>query len=91
MRRKRQGLIVWYKHHRHINKIKRYGHLLYTSQKLKYAVLYVNQENIDHTINNLMKLPFIKKVQKSKKPLIRTNFEKKEPMTVKEFDHHLGI
>lgn len=91
MRKKRQGLIVWYQHRRNINKIKRYGHLLYTSKKQKYAVVYVNQNRINTVENQLVKLPFVKKVLRSQKPFIRTNFEKREPVNIKDYDYHLGI
>jgi len=88
---KRQGLIVWFQHRRNVNKIKRYGHLIYTSKKLKYAVLYVDQEEIEYLEDQLLKFPFIKKIERSQKPCIRTNFEKKEPIIIKDYDYNLGI
>lgn len=91
MIKKRQGLIVWYQHRRNINKIKRYGHLLYTSKQQKYAVVYVDQDRIDMIEDQLLKLPYIKKVKRSQKPFIRTNYERKEPVKIKDYDYHLGI
>lgn len=47
MRTERQGIIVWFQHMKNLKQIRRYGHLLYTSKKLRYAVIYINQADID--------------------------------------------
>ena len=72
MRIKRQGMIVWFQNRRNIKQIKRYGHLIYTSKKLKYAVIYVDQENIEKIEGKLKKLPYILKTSRSQMPYIRT-------------------
>ena len=72
MRIKRQGMIVWFQNRRNIKQIKRYGHLIYASKKLKYAVIYVDQENIDKIEGKLKKLPYILKTSRSQMPYIRT-------------------
>lgn len=91
MQQKRQGLIVWYQHKKNIKKIMRFGHVLYTSKKLKYAVLYVNQEDIEEVEERLLRLPFISKVDHSEKPFIRVDYDSKEPEIKKEYDYHVGI
>ena len=88
---KRQGLIVWYKHQRFIKQIRRYGHLLYYSRKQKYAVLYTDMETVEEVKKHLGNKSFITKVQYSKKPHIRTTFEKKPLEKVKDYDYNLGI
>lgn len=72
---KRQGLIVWFQHRKNIKHIKRFGNLIYVSRKLRYAVIYVDQVNIDVTEEDLLKLPFISKVERSFKPFVNTDFE----------------
>lgn len=91
MRTKRQGLIVWYQHKKNIKKIMRFGHVLHTSKKLKYAVLYVNQDDIEEVEERLLRLPFISRVDRSEKPFIRVDFEKKEPEIMKQYDYNVGI
>jgi len=88
---KRQGLIVWYKHQRFIKQIRRFGHLIYYSRKQKYAVLYTDVDKIEKVKEHLEKKSFIKKVQYSQKPYIRTSFEKKTLEKVKDYDYNLGI
>lgn len=72
---KRQGLIVWFQHRKNIKHIKRFGNLIYVSRKLRYAVIYVNQANIDAIEEEIFKLPFISKVERSFKPFVNTDFE----------------
>jgi len=93
MRTKRQGLIVWFQHMKNIKQIKRYGHLLYTSKKMKYAVLYVDQTEIEKIEHRLTKLSFVLKVERSYKPFIRTDFENTKPDEAKQYDYEykMGI
>lgn len=91
MRIKRQGIIIWYQHRRNIKQIKRYGHLIYASNKLKYAVLYVNQDGIDEVEKRLNKLTFVKKTMLSHKPVIRTDYENLKPDEEKDYDYNMGI
>ncbi|RYG74060.1 DUF2129 domain-containing protein [Lentibacillus lipolyticus] len=91
MRAKRQGLIVWFKHMKNIRHIKRYGHLVYSSKKLKYAVLYTDQETLDRTEAKLLKLPFVSKVERSQKPFVRTDYENAKPDKAKQYDYKMGI
>lgn len=91
MRVKRQGIIIWYQHRRNIKQIKRYGHLIYTSKKLKYAILYVNQDGIEETVDRLRKLTFVKKVMISHKPSIRTDYDTIKHEKEKDYDYNMGI
>ncbi|MEW9676581.1 DUF2129 domain-containing protein [Lentibacillus sp. L22] len=91
MQTKRQGIIVWFQHMKNLRQIKRYGHIIYASKKLKYAVLYVNQEDVEDTEKKLLKLNFVSKIDRSHKPFIRTNFENAKPDKAKEYDYKMGI
>jgi uncharacterized protein YlbG (UPF0298 family) len=87
MRVNRQGLIVWFQHKKNIKQIKRYGHLIYTSKKLKYAVIYVNVTDIDRIEEKLLRLPFISKVERSFKPYVLTDFQNTAPDQAKQYDY----
>ncbi|MGP4106871.1 YlbG family protein [Virgibacillus sp. L01] len=88
---KRQGLIVWFQHMKNLKQIKRYGHLIYSSRKLKYAVIYVDQEELETIETKLLKLSFVSKVDRSYKPFIRTNYENAKPDKAKQYDYKMGI
>lgn len=91
MRANRQGIIVWFQHMKNIKQIKRYGHLIYTSKKLKYAVIYVDQSELEDIEYKLLKLSFISKVDRSYKPFLQTNFENTKPDKAKQYDYKMGI
>lgn len=91
MRTRRQGMIVWFQHRKNIKKIKRYGHLIYTSKKMKYAVLYVDQDEVENIKNRLLRYPFISRIDHSYKPFIRTEYEKKKQDKYEYRDINLGI
>ncbi|OZU90428.1 hypothetical protein CIL03_04585 [Virgibacillus indicus] len=91
MMTKRQGLIVWFQHMKNIKQIKRYGHLIYTSKKLRYAVIYVDQSEIENVETKLLKHSFVSKVDRSYKPFVETNFENAKPDKAKQYDYKMGI
>ncbi|MGM8364243.1 YlbG family protein [Virgibacillus sp. W0181] len=91
MRVKRQGMIVWFQHRKNIKQIRRHGHLIYVSKKMKYALIYVNQDQLEVIENNLLKLPFVSKVDRSYKPFVETNFENAIPDKAKQYDYKMGI
>ncbi|GAB3799913.1 YlbG family protein [Virgibacillus kimchii] len=91
MRVNRQGLIVWFQHKKNIKQIKRHGHLLYISKKMKYAVIYVNASDIERMEEKLLKLPFVSKVERSYKPYVATDFHNAIPDQAKQYDYHSSM
>ncbi|MFD1348823.1 YlbG family protein [Oceanobacillus caeni] len=91
MRINRQGLIVWFQHMKNLKQIKRHGNLIYASKKLKYAVIYVDQADIEYVETKLSKLPFISKVERSYKPFVRTDYENAKPDKAKQYDYKMGV
>lgn len=87
----RQGLIVWFQHMKNMKHIKRYGNLIYASKKHKYAVIYVNQEDIDTIEQKLLRHSFVSKVDRSYKPFIRTDYDNSKPDDAKKYDYKMGI
>lgn len=65
--------------------------MIHVSKKLKYAIIYVDQNQFDDTYQSLLKLPFITKVEPSYKPFIKTEFESKIVDKAKEYDYKMGI
>lgn len=91
MRTERQGIIVWFQHMKNLRQLKRYGHIIYASKRLKYTVLYVNQEEVEDIEKKLLKLSFVSRIDRSHKPFLRTNFENAKPDKAKEYDYKMGI
>lgn len=59
----RIGVIVWLYTPKYVNKLKQYGLLHYVSRKLKYAVLYIDDSNLENVSNKLKKLHFVRNVE----------------------------
>lgn len=90
MRTKRQGLIIWFQHRKNIKQIRKYGNLIYVSLKMRYAVIYVDQEKLEKVEKDLLKLPFISRVDQSYKPFLKTDYENAQPDQAKMYDYKLG-
>ncbi|MFB1051911.1 YlbG family protein [Paraliobacillus sp. JSM ZJ581] len=91
MRTNRQGLVIWFQHMKNVKQIKRYGHLIYVSKNLKYAVIYVDQDEVNDKSIKLERLPFVSKVDQSAKPFVKTEFENAQKDKAKEYDYKMGI
>lgn len=63
--KRRVGLAVWVEHLRSIRHLKRYGMVHYVSEKLKYAVLYVDEHEVDQVIKAISSLHFVRRVERS--------------------------
>lgn len=83
----RQGIFVWFQHRRNISQIKRYGHIIYVSHKMRYLLLYVNRDEIDEKEAQLKNLPFVIKLERSYKPYLKTSFENAIPDQAKMYDY----
>lgn len=72
----RIGLSVWLQSLKHIRHIRRFGHIIYVSKKMKYVILYCSKAELDKTIEKLNSFPFVKLVQPSYRPYLKTDYEK---------------
>ncbi|WP_017753604.1 YlbG family protein [Calidifontibacillus oryziterrae] len=88
---KRQGIIVWLHSLKQIKQLRRFGNIHYVSKKLKYVVIYMDMEQVDSTIDKLKSFSFVKKVEPSYKPFLKTQFENSKPDKAKEYDYKIGI
>ena len=60
---KRRGIIVWV-----------YSLVHFVSRKMKYVVLYVNEETVEEVQEKLQTLHFVRQVERSYRPDIEMNF-----------------
>ncbi|QHJ70866.1 MULTISPECIES: DUF2129 domain-containing protein [Planococcaceae] len=89
--RDRQGLIVYVHHLKQAKSLRKYGHVHFISRKLKYVVLYMDQEVIESTKAKLLKLPYVKQVLESQRPFVKTEYENAKPDKAKEYDYKIGL
>ncbi|MEW9697837.1 YlbG family protein [Paenibacillus sp. SI8] len=75
----RSGLIVWVNDTKAARNLERFGSLHYISKKMNYAVLYIHASRLDETMRNLQKLPYVKKVERSYRNEIKTEYSSDMP------------
>ncbi len=72
---KKQGLIVWLYTLKNINQLKKYGYVHYTSDKMKYAVIYVDESRVEEVIEKLSQLHYVRNVEVSHMDEVDMTFE----------------
>ncbi|MDQ0215216.1 uncharacterized protein YlbG (UPF0298 family) [Oikeobacillus pervagus] len=91
MFKNRQGIIVWLYNLKHAKTMRRYGNVHYVSKKLKYVVVYCDEENVEYNMEKLQSLPFVKRAEPSYKPFLKTEFENSKPDKAKQYDYKLEV
>ncbi|KXH79877.1 YlbG family protein [Sporosarcina sp. HYO08] len=87
----RQGIIIYLHHLKQAKSFRKYGHVHYISRRMKYIVLYCNQEDVDITMQKIERLPSVKKVLPSYRPFVKTEYENAKPDKAKEYDYKTGL
>ncbi|MCH4171064.1 MAG: YlbG family protein [Lactobacillus sp.] len=73
----RVGIVVWVYNLHQVRQLRRFGLIYYTSRKMKYVYLYVDQEAAAATQKAIAKLRFVRKVELSHRPELATEFGEK--------------
>lgn len=87
----RQGIIIWLYSLKQAKMLRKFGNVHFVSKKLKYVVLYCNQDEVEDLTAKLQAYSFVKKVEPSYKPFLRLEFENAKPDKAKEYDYKMGI
>jgi uncharacterized protein YlbG (UPF0298 family) len=87
----RQGIIAYLHTLKQVKMLRRFGNIHYVSKKLKYVVIYTNMEDVETTVEKLRSFSFVKRVDVSYKPFLKTEYENSRPDKAKEYDYKLGI
>lgn len=74
---KRRSLIVWIYSLKQLKTLKKFGLLHYVSRKMRYVVLYLNEETFEQTEDKIKNLYFVRNVERSYRPDIDMNFSEK--------------
>ncbi|WP_438433513.1 YlbG family protein [Gorillibacterium sp. sgz500922] len=75
----RSGLIVWVSDIKPAKNLEKYGTVHYISKRMNYVAMYVHTEKLDESIRLLQRLPYVKKVEKSMRKEIKTEYDKSIP------------
>lgn len=73
-KQERLSLTVYLHYNRDARKLNQYGDIIYHSRRLRYLLLYVNQENVAALMASLKKEKFVKKVVPSYLKELGTDF-----------------
>nr|WP_223877029.1 YlbG family protein [Loigolactobacillus binensis] len=83
----RQGLVVWVYSLKQLRQLRRYGTIYYTSRRLKYVYLYVDQAMVAPTSEQIKKLHFVRQVEVSHRPELDMNFGERVGQLERTEDH----
>ena len=72
---KRQGVIVWLYTLKNLNQLKRLGYVHYVSNRMKYAIMYVNNDLTETVVEKLQQLHFVRSVELSYRDNIDMTFK----------------
>ncbi|WP_409341091.1 YlbG family protein [Paenibacillus sp. MBLB4367] len=75
----RSGLIVWVNDLKPAKNLERFGSIHYMSKKMHYVVMYIHADKLDETVRNIQKLPYVKKVERSYRNEIKTEYSRNVP------------
>ena len=74
---KRRGIVVWVYSLRQVKNLRRFGFIHYVSRKMKYVMMYVNEEKVEEAVEKITRLHFVREVDLSHRPDIEMNFAEK--------------
>ncbi|MGF3142177.1 YlbG family protein [Facklamia sp. P13064] len=72
---KRKSLVVWLYSLKQWKQLRKYGTVHYLSERLKYAIMYVNDSQLDETLSSLRKLNFVRELEVSYRDDIDMTFK----------------
>ncbi len=72
---KRSKLYLWLYSFKSFNQLKKYGYIHYSSRKMNYVVMYVDEDERDEKIKEIEKLNFVREVDISPQETIDMSFE----------------
>lgn len=72
----RTGYIIWVSDLKAARTLEKYGTVHYMSRKMHYVVMYMNAERAEEAVKNISRLQFVRKVERSYRNEIKTEYTK---------------
>lgn len=85
--KKRRALIVWLYSLKPLKNLRRFGFIHYVSKKMKYAVIYMDEADLEENEKKIQKFHFVKRTERSYRPDIEMNFGEK----IESFSEKFGV
>jgi uncharacterized protein YlbG (UPF0298 family) len=73
----RRLVVVWVYSLKQLKNLRRFGSIQYISRRMKYVLIYMNEENVAESMEKINRLHFVRRVEKSFRPDVETNFADK--------------
>lgn len=80
----RTAIYVFYSSYKYVRQLSRFGDLVYSSKKARYALLYVDTAMLDEVVPKLMDLHFVKAVKVSEFDHLNRDFSSAFQETIQE-------
>ena len=75
----RTGYIIWVSDVKAARNLEKYGSVHYISRRMQYVVMYVNADRADETVRNIRRLSYVRKIERSYRNEIKTEYSSNEP------------
>ncbi|MCS1350182.1 YlbG family protein [Mechercharimyces sp. CAU 1602] len=74
--KERLGLAIWVEDVKPARSLGRLGNIHYISTRLNYVCLYIDGFQSEKTIDSIRKMPFVIKVERSKRQELKTDYDR---------------
>ncbi|MGM1049940.1 Uncharacterized protein YlbG, UPF0298 family [Paenibacillus uliginis N3/975] len=81
----RTGYIIWVSDVKAARNLEKYGSVHYISRRMQYVVMYVNADRADETVKNIRRLSYVRKIERSYRNEIKTEYSSNVPDKTKFF------
>ncbi|WP_422660479.1 YlbG family protein [Paenibacillus sp. EC2-1] len=81
----RTGYIIWVSDVKAARNLEKYGSVHYISRRMQYVVMYVNAERAEETVKNIRRLSYVRKIERSYRNEIKTEYSSNGPDKTKFF------
>lgn len=75
----RIGYIIWVNDVKAARNLEKYGCVHYISRRMHYVVMYLYTEKAEETLKNIRRLSYVRKVERSYRNEIKTEYTKAVP------------
>lgn len=79
----RTGFIIWVSDVKAARNLEKYGSVHYISRRMHYVVMYVNADRAEETMKNIRRLSYVRKIERSYRNEIKTEYSSKGPYKAK--------
>jgi uncharacterized protein YlbG (UPF0298 family) len=69
-----QAVYVFYRSYKQVRELNKIAEVRYTSRKMRYALMYVNSDELDATLEKLQGLHFVKEIKVSEIDDVKKEF-----------------